>query len=471
MASKSTTPKNQEDLQLTFRVEQPPSAAPTWIPRSWALWCLVGIVLGASAWWFSKSLLVQGLSKKFEAAETRGEALVALQQLAIVGDDATGELGRALMHSDEEVARAAYLMLDDRLSGWLAAVEKHQKPISELAAALNSLPDDALPTRLELAELLASRVLVRLRDLPDNSMASVVTACEGAVAKSRQSVGRATIQVPLVDEVSGEASSEVVLNAQDAAQNTATEGSGLSSVPPPLDRVSALPADGSVPPAKGVTLRLSDSGEAPTGLDRGVATIEVTPRQTGAGARLVAETSASYAGPMVPRGGMQADRLPGAISTPAVAAINPPIAQVYQPPSFDAETIKAMPIEQLVRLLGVDDGQVVRTASLALRTRGMSDSLIQFASQVAVVLATGAREEKIAVAQTVATRPDLGEPWLLWIAEDRDPEVRRAAVGLLSGRVDEEIGKKLRTMLSYEAHPEVAQTLRQVLSPQTPKLR
>lgn len=466
MASKSTAPKNSEDLQLTFRVEQPPpAAAPTWFPRSWALWCLVGIVVGASAWWLSKPLLVSGLSNKLEVADTRGEALVALQQLAMVGDEATGELCRALMHADEEVARAAYLMLDDRLSGWLADIEMHREPINDLAAGLGSLPEDAMPLRLGLAELLASRVLVRLQDVSDDSLAGVVAACKSTVAKSRKSIGRAELGAPLSPTAAGDSADDVLANSGGGSPGA------LASVPPPLARGSSLPVDGSLPPATGVSMRLSDNS-APSDLpEQGVATIQVTPRQVGAGARLVSETSASYPGPASSRVAMTLDQPAGPISTPAATAINPPIAQIYQPPSFDAETIKAMSIEQLVRLLAVDDAQVVRTASLALRTRGMNDSLIQFASQIAMVLATGSRQEKITAAQTVATRPDLGEPWLLWIAEDRDPEVRRAAIGLLRGRVDQEIGRRLRTMLSYEAHPEVAQTLRQVLSPQTPKLR
>ena len=78
--------------------------------------------------------------------------------------------------------------------------------------------------------------------------------------------------------------------------------------------------------------------------------------------------------------------------------------------------------------------------------------------------------ERIRLLHSIATRSDL-EPrqWLLWMAEDGEPEVKQQAVALLSSMSqDLDMQSKLRRLLAQETDENVAQALRKVLFAHNP---
>lgn len=54
-------------------------------------------------------------------------------------------------------------------------------------------------------------------------------------------------------------------------------------------------------------------------------------------------------------------------------------------------------------------------------------------------------------------------PWLLWLAEDPEPQVRKAAISILATMDDQQIQKKLQELLVNERSETVADTLRRAL--------
>jgi hypothetical protein len=118
-------------------------------------------------------------------------------------------------------------------------------------------------------------------------------------------------------------------------------------------------------------------------------------------------------------------------------------------------------IDQLVRLLASVQPQVAQQAALALRAQGFPDERLALASE----LATALPEQQIDLLQQIALRSDLDpRPWLLWMAEDGQPEVRRQAIGLLSSMAhDLQLQRDLRRLLAQERDERVAHSIRQVL--------
>jgi hypothetical protein len=72
---------------------------------------------------------------------------------------------------------------------------------------------------------------------------------------------------------------------------------------------------------------------------------------------------------------------------------------------------------------------------------------------------------RLALLNELAHRPDVDpRPWLLWMAEDAERDVRLRAVTALATMRDEGIREKLQARLRHEADPAVVALLRRVLS-------
>lgn len=126
----------------------------------------------------------------------------------------------------------------------------------------------------------------------------------------------------------------------------------------------------------------------------------------------------------------------------------------------ELDGIDALEIEQLVRLLASVQPHVVKSASLALRAKGMSDEKLALAFE----LATCSAARRLDLISQIARRGDMDpRPWLLWMAEDGEAEVRKLAASLLSSMVDANVERSLRVLLTRERDPAVEQTIRQAL--------
>lgn len=446
------------DLNLTFRIEEPREQRPSSVRGGWVVLCLLGIVMGVCGWWVSKQLLVDSLAEQLVESESRGDALVSLQRLSLLGDDATEPLCRALLHQDDQVAKAAYLMLDGRITDWQQNPAENQAALSNLARLLNSLPGDTLPTRLALASSLATRMLVFCSGQSALDFDDTVGLCEAVVSRSSEAQFSPAAAIDAAAVV---------------ARTDALNQAGPTSVPPPLPPVEEVFTE--------QVYSLSDSPEAlgsptiPVYSSSSTPAIEsmarvqlgspmqLAPNQAGpTPTRLLSETSASYrVQPLETTGG---NNQPELVRQSPAATLDGPLQDFASAPEIDLASIGGMTISQLVRLLAAEQPKVAQTAALALRAKNMDDGRIELASHVASELAQGSREGKIKIAQDIAIGDIDPIPWLLWIAEDDDPEVRKTAFGLLHGQVDDSVARQLRSRLGFEPSPVVANTLRQVLA-------
>lgn len=115
----------------------------------------------------------------------------------------------------------------------------------------------------------------------------------------------------------------------------------------------------------------------------------------------------------------------------------------------------------VIEYLGSDDPAVQGAAVLELERRKLTPKEINFA----IELLRGDTKRKVELILGLATSGiDNPRPWYVWMAQDKDREVRRVAVHALGGMRDPEVAGILRELLLREADPEVEQTLRKILA-------
>lgn len=99
-------------------------------------------------------------------------------------------------------------------------------------------------------------------------------------------------------------------------------------------------------------------------------------------------------------------------------------------------------------------------ATEELSQRGLSEEEIRIASQ----LAAPQTEVRLGLLDSITVRSDIDpRPWLLWLAEDPDRDLRSRAIDALSRVDDEVIRASLRKRLLTEADPEISERIRQIV--------
>ena len=127
--------------------------------------------------------------------------------------------------------------------------------------------------------------------------------------------------------------------------------------------------------------------------------------------------------------------------------------------TVDLQQIPDMGIEQLVRLLASSQPGVAQRAALSLRTQGFDDRRLELASE----LATCSTSRRVHLLNQLVQSDLEPAPWLIWMAEDGEPEVRLLAASWLNSMVTPEIQRRLRGLLPSESDERVAQVMRQAL--------
>ncbi len=118
-------------------------------------------------------------------------------------------------------------------------------------------------------------------------------------------------------------------------------------------------------------------------------------------------------------------------------------------------------LENLMPLLTSSQTRIVRQAFNELVRRGMTPSHLE----IAIDLAQGNVEQRLKAMDTIARDPSFHDriPWLVWMAESADRNVRRRAVALLGSMTDPEAMRKLRILQSREPDSTIADQISQVL--------
>jgi hypothetical protein len=152
--------------------------------------------------------------------------------------------------------------------------------------------------------------------------------------------------------------------------------------------------------------------------------------------------------------------LPVVVATPASIS-NHPVAKLRVVSSQpDLNGIEKLQIAELIRLLAHDNSDVAKAAALGLRNQGMSDAKIQLASE----LAMGSASRRLELIQQLATSGDMDpRPWLVWMGEDGEPEVRRMAISLLIPMADENVYRSLRNLAARENDSQIRDLITRAL--------
>lgn len=489
--------RSLERLDLTFRAE--PARRPrAGIALGWWLWCLIGLAAGFGVWWGSRYYLTLRLSDQLATAQSPSDAFLALEGLLMLDSNATLEIARGLQHPNTQVARTAYRTLDAQISGWsqlqssIAAARMRM-----LAQRLCELPETTPADNLVLASSLASRIFSLCLELDDPQLAPVMSACESVF----QRVGRSGVVSPAAGKSPVQVASNVVSSAEldelglqinalrplPSLAQTPVEPivSSDSSRPVETDQRATSDSTGLVPgiaPLPGVAAReiLHSSSSTPSDKVQFLTTASRPQRlsdgqlqasdadgQLSASASLSDTSDAEFS--LDDAAGSLSDSAAETARSPRPSVVHGPASVRSQPlaemprmqADVDIDSIPQLDINALVRLLPSQQPRVAQAAALALRSKGFPDDRLALASQ----LATSPPLERIRILQSIATDPSVEpRPWLLWMAEIGEVEVKQQAIGLLSSMAqDLNMQQDLRRLLAQESDESVAQAIRQVL--------
>ena len=481
------TRHNVQRLDLRFRAE-PARVGRSTLPGGWLIWCLLGIAVGIGCWLLGRQSLTQDLAQQLTDADSAAEAMLAVEGLLKLDADASLEIVRGLQHADTRVARTAYRTLDGQLSRWqnLESTVATAR-MRNLAERLSQLPDSTPPSNLILASSLASRVFTICLEQDDPQLRPIIALCETVFERAGSAHSQTNLTITTLaeeaelNELAGQikaltpppplappamaatTSSPAAQQSQFTAPLAAASGS-LSDAEPqaPVASVKLIndrtrPRAGEFPSAGSATASFADDGSNTFSLSDDSGDDESSPDANPlpgnpsldmeASQSSLALRPVSHASPVI-------------VQTPATLSSVPLVQMKFVSDAADLDGIQDLQIEELVRLLASVQPRVSQAAALALRTKGMNDEMLTLASQ----LATGSAAKRLQLVQQIASRGDIEpRPWLLWMAEDGEPEVRKLSVALLSSMVDAHVERSLRILLTRERDASVEKTIREAL--------
>jgi hypothetical protein len=471
---------NLERLEVRFRAA-PAQRSRAGMPGGWWIWCVLGIALGIGGWELGRSHLAEGYKSQLGSQQPAAEALLAIEGLETLGEGATLEVVEGLSHPDRRVARAAYHALERELTRWQQlGSTKAAGHMRDLVTRLQALPQDASVDGLILASSLASRVYAFCLEHDEEGMRAVIQACESIVKTSGQAAGRARegetrfakdAQFESSDEVSDELNllQDAIDDSPQASEmNQSDSGSTaggaefhLASGPLRAARQtqSSLAA---TPHADGLDYYATQSRENPGRISVGNAAVGYAHSLTLPETEVVEqhhEPNASENQTGTLRLSHES-RIPTIYETSEVVRSSSLQGTEGGETGEVSERFAERGFQELVSMLGSYDPGVAQQAAYALKVKGLSDERIVLASQ----LATGSAAERVERVQQIASDGSLDpRPWLLWMAREGEPEVRKLSVSLLSSMLDRDVERELRIMLRAENDREVQQAIRQTL--------
>jgi hypothetical protein len=128
--------------------------------------------------------------------------------------------------------------------------------------------------------------------------------------------------------------------------------------------------------------------------------------------------------------------------------------------SLTAAPLKTFDTKSVIGLLASKQAMVRDQAVTELVRRGLSNEEIRIANQ----LAAPQVEVRLGLLESIVRRSDIDpRPWLLWLAEDPNREVRLRSVSALASMADAAVISALRKRMTIESDPIVIASLRQVI--------
>lgn len=363
------------------------------------------------------------------------EQVERLLQIDALGDIATETVARRLAAKEDTVAATAYELLRERLSEWSSRDDAslgraHQNMIAGLEAIASELEGD----RARWASELLNQTLIECAERNIREVDDAFMAANRVLA----------MVLPPTGDRSSDRDSAVV--AATLASQTISTGDG--AVRPRL-----VPLAARVQQVEGLALPLVDTSakRLPIAGDVTAAAKEPTPQDSASQPTVSQETDFRVAG-AVPLGGAKVITVTKTADATSLAVM--PARHLTKSPyeTFDTKSV--------ISLLGSNQADVHDLAVEELVRRGLNNEEIRVANQ----LASPVVEVRLGLLESIVNRTDIDpRPWLLWLAEDPQSEVRMRAITTLATMDDASVKQSLRRRLPYEHDPTVIAHLKRVV--------
>jgi len=334
-----------------------------------------------------------------------GEQIERLLQINQLGDLATETLAMRIAAENDSVAETAVDLIRDRQTIWSTRQD------DDLAAAhlrmlvgLDKIVDQLPLNRIGWVAELVNQTLIECVDQRGPAMTQTYRAANELLARVADRTG-----------------------LQDSSDQSLA---GPSLVPLPL-RMQTI----------------DDTAEVPTAAEP---TAAVIPPQEATGPKLVVRSTAPVAA------GKRPEQAIHHVATNNDQTSDQADANVRR---IDKAPLQTFSTRSVIGLLASNQAASRDQAVEELVRRGLSNEEIRIANQ----LAAPQVEVRLGLLDSIVRRSDLDpRPWLLWLAEDANREVRVRAVTALEAMNDTAVTATLRKRLSVEDDPTVIALLRQL---------
>lgn len=436
-----------ERLDLRFKAI-PAREAGSWLPFSVWLWFALGIIAGIVGWQFGHQRLQNQLGQRVQSNTSPAEALLALEALDLLNSKDQDYFVTGLSHPDARVAKSALQILTQRIEQWPSLESTvYYAELRTLANLLSLLPNDLPDENRLLVQCLAARLFSICVSVDDPQLQAVSKICQQLMTlgnrsetldagHTRSAVAHITPPPDPLPKFTDTASYQLLSDA--------SESSGI-----PLERQFASDSE--------LNSKQSSSSTE-------IRPLAVPGNQVAVSLNAQSIVARSFEAQSSPDSDVdlstKVPELPVLVSTPASIASQPVVRMRVLTDQPELAGIERAEPAELIRLLDSQNSNVAKGAALALRYHGFSDVEIALASE----LATGPVERRLELIQQIATSNSMApQPWLIWMAEDGQPEVRRMAISLLNSMQTAEVQQSLRMLLLREPDQDIKDLIRKVL--------
>ncbi len=447
-----------ETLDLRFRAAPPKQAR--WLPGGALLWFILGIAVGGSVWIYGRRELAKQLEKQ-AASSSPTESILALDALHELDPSRIDHLVLALRHADIRVAKSSSQLINLYIDKW-SSMELTQRYSSmrSLAEQLGKTPHGLPEANVTLVRSIAARVYSISVATDDPQIKPIAEICKRllvleSVDPSQPPAPKSLLGTNSMGQTLPQQSPPGPLTSSGVPSRTSQANEStfaLSSAPLTQPDKSA---EATVNPQASLQLI-----SGPTRPRASVRNMNSGQSANSSGA-LSTQADANSVSLSNTGGNQPKSELPVVVATPASIASTPLATMKVVSNSPDLAGIEKMQIAELVKLLGHTNSDVGKAAALALRHHGLSDEEIQLASE----LANGSANRRLQLIQQIAAQGNVNpRPWLVWMAEDGEPEVRRMAISLLAPMIDDAVTRSLRNLAVRESDSQTKELITRVLA-------
>ncbi|MHB8972423.1 MAG: hypothetical protein ACYC3X_20935 [Pirellulaceae bacterium] len=372
-----------------------------------------------------------------------------MRQIATLDEVGLSILLDGLGSPRPSVAEAAAAILHEQLDGWTKLPrERSSRPVAIIARGLARRIDDWPVAARSAAADLALRILDWPIDNRQVLCATLIADCEHVLRVQQGRTVSAAGVVANVQHSPAEGTvSQEVLRVAPSPTRASWATSSLPGGDLPIAEIELSPSPTSL--ATVPTPHPARKGEPAL-----LPTPTPTPTPTPEPGPAVGSSSDEARLPETPT---PTDTTPTDLrswnSPPdEPASVRPLSGTTSNDSAVDLETLSDL---DLIRSLAARDSELTRQAEAALQRRGFRKMDLALAHQLASPDVAKCQQ----LAESVGRLPAGAGRWLIWLSQDPDSAVRKAAVSLMVTAQDPSVQQRLRIMENAEADEEVREQL------------